>query len=246
MTGGLDHATAYYFRGYLQADRGLILQPYLNLVGRGVAADGAVVRPYVSFFNSTHFGNNNPMNEMTDVMLGAVITWRPLVLDARYGYYNTAPTMRSVVHELGLRASGDVLWPWPDAEAPSALALRPFVGLYAEVSDQRGTEDVYVETGLEPSVRFDTCCGKVGVALPLVLGLSGDDYYFDDRGGNEPLGFFSAAVAVTIGLPAPDGCGKWFLSGSFQYLHLFADNLVAINRGDRDAFIGKVGIGFAF
>jgi hypothetical protein len=29
-------------------------------------------------------------------------------------------------------------------------------------------------------------------------------------------------------------------------LHLYADNLVDLNGGDRDVFLGKVGVGFVF
>ena len=40
--------------------------------------------------------------------------------------------------------------------------------------------------------------------------------------------------------------GEWFLNASLQYLHLFADNVVALNGGGRDVFLGKVGVGFRF
>jgi hypothetical protein len=154
--------------------------------------------------------------------------------------------MRSAVHELGAKASFDVLSWKQEPGASGPFSLRPFAGLYGEVSDQRGTEDAYLEAGLEPSWRLEIAGRKVGLGLPFVWGLSADDYYLDDRGGNETLGYFSAGIVTSVALPVRAGCGEWFLNASLQYLHLFADNVVALNSGDRDAWIGKVGIGFVF
>ena len=44
----------------------------------------------------------------------------------------------------------------------------------------------------------------------------------------------------------PRGCGEWFLNASFQYQRLGADNLIEINDGKRNVFLGRVGIGFVF
>jgi hypothetical protein len=205
-----------------------------------------VVSPYVALFHSSHFGDDNPMREMSDVMLGSVTRWQSLVVDARYTYYNTSPVMRGAVHELGVRASVDALASWQQTGQPCTFGLRPYAGLYGDISDEQGTEDVYLETGLEPSGRFEVAGSKVGVSAPLFFGLSVDDYYFDSNGDNAFLGYFSAGVTASVALPVPDRWGEWFLNASFQYLHLFADNLAAINDGDREVFIGKVGIGLAF
>ena len=42
------------------------------------------------------------------------------------------------------------------------------------------------------------------------------------------------------------GNGKWYLSGSVNYLHLFADSLEFANYGDQDEIIGSIGIGFSY
>ena len=44
LTGGLDYATAYYFRGYLQANSGRILQPYANLFATCPLGDDSLRR----------------------------------------------------------------------------------------------------------------------------------------------------------------------------------------------------------
>jgi hypothetical protein len=242
----VDYAPAYYFRGYLQANSGRILQPYANLFATCPLGDEVVVRPYLSVFNSSHFADHDRMSEMTDVMLGAVATWRGLTVDARYAFYDTSPIQRSAVHELGAKASVDVLAPWQEPAAPGPFSVRPFFGLYGEVADQRGSEDVYAEAGVEPAWRGEVAGRKVGVSAPLLWGLSVHDYYLDARGRNEALGYFSASLAASVALPAPDRCGEWFLNVSVQYLHLFADSVVAINNGGRDVFLGKVGVGCRF
>lgn len=202
VTGGLDYASAYYFRGYLQADRGFILQPYLSAFATCHCSDEWIVRPYVSFFHSGH-DDGNPMKDMTDAMLGATASWKGLVVDGQYGWYTTSPTQRGDVHELGVRASFDVWNCWREGDEPACFTLRPYAGLYVEASDEAGSEDAYLELGLDPAWRFDVCGTKVGLALPLALGLSADDYYFDDLGDSETLGYFSAGVTASVALPAP-------------------------------------------
>ena len=241
-TGGLDYLSAYYFRGYLQADSGLIMQPYANLFVTCPCGDGLVARPYLALFNSTHFGDNDRMRDMSDVMLGVATTWKSLFVDARYAYYTTAPDMRAPVHEVGVKASLDALG---FAEESGPISIRPSLGVYGGTIDG-GADYLYVELGLEPAWRGEVAGRFVGVSLPLLWGLSGDDYYFNAAGGNAAWGYFSAGVSGSVALPSPKGCGEWFLNATFQYLYLDADNLRAINDGRRNVFLGKVGVGFVF
>ncbi len=246
LSGGLDFASSYFFRGYLQADQGLIMQESLNLFTVCPFGEDVIVRPYVSFFNSSHFGDNNPMSGMTDAMAGATTSWHGLVVDARYAYYNTNPTMSSNVHELGAKASFDLLSLWSDDGTPRSWSLRPFAGFYDELSDENGTQNAYLDIGLEPSWRFELAGRKAGIALPVDWGLGIDDYYLNSNGDNTTLGYFSVAANGTLSLPVPESLGVWFFNASIQYLHLYADNLQTINHGDRDAVIGKLGLSFVF
>jgi hypothetical protein len=244
LTGGLDYTSAFYFRGYQRGDNGLILQPYATLFADYPLADGAALHPYVSLFNSSELGGHGSMGEMTDVMVGTTLTWHGLLVDGKYTYYTPAPAAHLPMHELGLRASYDLLSLWQEPEAPGPLAVRVFAGVYGELSEDKGS--LYFEPGLEPSWRFEVAGRKVGLSLPVLWGLGADGYYRNDRGGNAALGYFSSAVTASVSLPAPVGWGEWFFNTSFQYLHLVADNLVQINDGRHDAFLGKVGVGFRF
>ncbi len=116
------------------------MQPYLNLFAVCPCRDEVVVRPYISLFDSSHLAKNNLMAEMSDVMLGATTNWRGLLVDARYAYCNTNPEMRSNLHELGVKASVDILAHWQKPASLRSFSLRPFAGVYAEVFDQVATE----------------------------------------------------------------------------------------------------------
>lgn len=54
---GADVPTAYFFRGYLQQDRGFIFQPFLTIsttLGDASGANGWSVQPYLGWWNSFH------------------------------------------------------------------------------------------------------------------------------------------------------------------------------------------------
>lgn len=245
ISGGLDVPTAYFFRGYLQADRGLILQPYLNVFAVH-SLDDVVVRPYVSMFNSTHFDDGNRMGDMFDAMVGGVASWNGAVLDVRYAYYNMSPLMRSHVHEIGGRLSYDLLTPWKDADWAEPFSVKPFAGVFGEISDENGTDDVFVNVGIEPIWRFDVASRRVAVSLPTEWGLSGDGYYLDSSGNNATFGYFATALTGTLSLASMDNRGEWLLNGSLQYLHLGAASTRNVNGGDRDECIAKLGLAFVY
>jgi hypothetical protein len=171
-----------------------------------------------------------------------VVSNTAVSIDARYAYYNMNQLMRSSVHELGFKASYDVL---ANSCGPSSFSLRPFAGVYFDLFDEQGTEDIFVNVGLEPAWRGELAGFKVGLSLPIDWGLSADGYYLDNDGSNAELGYFSVAWTTSILLPV-SGHGQWFLNTTVQYLHLVADSVRAINPGDDDVCIGKLGISFVY
>jgi hypothetical protein len=245
FSGGIDVPSAYYFRGYRQADQGLILQPYLNIFTACPCGD-VIVRPYVSLFHSRHFDSDNPMADMSDVMVGTVASDSAWSLDARYAYFTMNQFMRSSVHELGAKLSYDLLSLCREPGAVSPLALRPFAGAYFDLFDEEGTEDIFLTVGLEPAWRWELAGQKIGMSLPIEWGLSGDDYYLQSDGSNDFFGYFSATLTTSVVLPVPAACGRWFLNASGQYLHLAADSVRAVSGGDTDVWIGKLGFSFVY
>jgi hypothetical protein len=246
LTGGFDFASAFYFRGYEQAGDGPVFQPYLNAFTAYPVGENLVVRPYVALFHSAHWGSDNHVLDMSDVMLGAIASANGFLVDARYGWYTMNPMRRSSVHELGGRVSYDLLAPGTGSEALQPFSLRPFAGLYAEISDQHGTEDTFVNVGLEPAWRGEVAGYALGVTLPVEWGLSADDYYLDADGSNDALGYFSSTLTTSLALPVRPDCGRWFLNTSLQYLHLAADSVRAQSGGDDEIWVGKVGLSFVY
>jgi hypothetical protein len=243
LTGGLDVASAFYFRGYEQADRGPVIQPYLNIFGQSRFGEDVVLRPYVALFHSAHPAGGNNMADMSDVMLGVAGESGRLRLDARYAWYTMNPLMRGDVHELGAKASFDLI---PPTEEAALVSLRPFAAAYAELSDANGTEDVFVNVGIEPFCQIEAAGHRIGVGLPLDWGLSADRYYFDRDGSNAPFGYFSAALTTSVAIPTAERHGQWFLNTSVQYLYLDADSVRLVTGGDDDAWIAKAGVSFVY
>lgn len=248
FTGGLDYTPAYYRRGYLQDNSGLILQPFLTLACTLNPDDAAVVQPYLTSWNS--FGLldlDNRMAVMVEGMAGVFVTWNHFTFDANFAIYNNSPMdATSVIHELGLKVGYDLCALWVPPGERSAFALRPSAGLIWETYDQNGSNDAYLELGLEPAWRFAWCEQKAVVSVPIQFGLSMDDYYFNAQGQQQTLGFVSVALSASTTLPSPPCGGRWFLSGGVQYTRLVADNLIIVNNGSADVFTAKAGVGFSF
>lgn len=245
VSGGIDLPTAFYFRGYNQATHGPILQPYLNIFTKRVFDDDFVVRPYVSLFHSAQPDDGNRMADMSDVMAGATAGNGAFLIDARYAFFTMNQLMRSNVHEFGVKASYDVLSLFKTCNCcQSPFALRPFFGAYFDLFDELGTEDVFLNVGIEPSWRGELAGLKIGLSLPTDLGLSADDYYLNADGSNAALGYFSTSLAASVLLPC-SGRTQWFVNASIQYLHLAADSVRAISSQD-DLCIGKVGVSFVY
>jgi len=246
ISGGVDVASAYFFRGYQQADHGLIMQPYLNIFTAKTIQEDLIIRPYISLFNSTHFAPNNRMADMSDVMLGAVTNWSGFMIDSRYAYYNMSPQMRTPVHELGAKVSYNLLALWDDVEALKPFTLRPFAGVYGDLITDQDTVQLYANVGIEPTWRFEVATTKIGLGMPIEWGLGGNKYYFNSDGSNAAYGYFSSGLTASIALPVPEGYGQWFLNTSVQYLHLAADSVQVANEGRNDACVGKIGVSFVY
>jgi hypothetical protein len=246
LSGGIDVPSAFYFRGYEQADQGPIFQPYLNVYRTVAVGDEIIVKPYVSFFHSANWDSGNRMADMSDVMVGAVATGYGFTIDARYAYYTMNPVMRSPVHEFGAKTSFDLLSLAEDTDVTEHFSLRTFAGLYRELSDGEGTEDGFINLGIEPAARFELAGQKIGVTLPIDWGLTGDHYYLNADGSNATYGYFSTALTTSVALPTKSDRVKWFLNTSVQYLHLAADSTRAVNDDKSDVAISKIGLSFVY
>ena len=245
ISGGVDYTTAYFFRGYNQEDNGLILQPYAELGINIFERDDMSLSASIGMWNSFHENQTAAVSGPSswyeaDFYGGLDLSVGAFTIGTVYTFYTYPNGAFSTIQEVGLVLSYD------DSElmAKAPFMLSPYIGIYLETNDGNGTEDTYAEIGIGPS--FDIGDTGITLSVPMALGLSLDDYYLDDDGDDELLGYGSISLMASIALPMPSRYGQWALTGGVQYLHLFADSAEAANNGDSSEIIGKVGVSFSY
>lgn len=202
----LDVVSQYFFRGIEQQDSGLIFQPGAEI---GIAVtDG--VSAYIGVWESFHSvptpgAPTGPKSWYEqDVFAGLTIDLTEIVaLDLNYtGYFSPSDSF-SDIHEFGFTlAFEDESWMGED------WSFDPYVMVAFEVQDNGGTEDTYLELGGEFGFDLDDE-GDITAAVPIVVGLSLDDYYTDATGDNEVFGYASVALLVTTSMSNLIGSEEW-------------------------------------
>ena len=249
IAGGIDVTTHYFFRGYLQEDQGLILQPYGTLYITAHEADNFKVTPYVGIWNSWHDektvsdGTHNQSWYEADILGGVDVAMGDFTLGLIYTHYTYPNGALDDIGEIGVKLA------WNDAAVTKErgglpFQFSPYIAAYFETADDSGTEDTYLEVGIGPSFALGDTGWTLGI--PVVVGMSLDDYYFDENGDEEFLGYGSIGVTLTVPLPMPERYGAWNLVAGVSYLHLFADTLETINNDDDGEIIGKLGLAFSY
>ncbi len=245
---GVAYTNAYFFRGYNQEDARVIIEPYATInVGVGEIGGNAVT-VYAGVWNSLHGqpdGGTNVFYE-TDFYGGANITLKPVTIGVIYTAYTSIANAFDIIQEVGATATlddGDIA-----AKLGIPFALNPFVGYYIEVADSGGSEDQYLQFGVTPTVftLFKDSDNQIAISVPILFGTSPKGYYTEANGSNSFFGFGSVGIAASLPLPIPKSYGEWSLTGSVQYLRLFADSVESANNGDQDQFIGTAGIKFTY
>jgi hypothetical protein len=253
FAGGLDWTSAYFFRGYNQEDGGLILQPYLELNTTLAKSDNLSVNGTVGIWNSVHSqqtfsDDGNSAWYESDIYarvdFGLQGGWTLSGIYTLYTYPNGA---FNSIQELGVKAL------WDDAAFSKEklripFALKPYAAVFFEIDDGNGSDDVYLELGISPTVySFNlNASTPVSLTVPVVLGLSLDDFYVDSDGDNSFFGYGSIGVAAQMPLPIPSDYGSWSLKASVTYLQLFADSVEIVNNGESNQVIGTVGVSFTY
>jgi hypothetical protein len=252
VSGGVDFTTAYFFRGYNQEDQGVLIQPYANLYFKLVNEESFKATYYLGTWNSLHSehtlaaGTGPDAWYESDFLTGLDLTFGKFTVGAIYTAYNYPNGAFNTIEELGAKIAYDDT---DFQKGKLGFALKPYFAAYAETADGNGSEDWYGELGIAPTVYTVNPQGKypIALSLPIIAGLNLKDYYFDDDGHEEFLGYISASLVASVPLPfMPSQYGTWSLTGSFQYLYLNAEGLQTANHGEDYELIGKVGIAFAY
>ena len=182
----------------------------------------------------------------TDVTAGVAIDEGPLFVDLRYRIYTFPGGALPDYQEIGAKVSYDLVSLLPQAPSRGDFLVRPFVEFDHEIEGAARRKYNYLETGIEPSFVVPVGRTRIGVSLPVDIGMSVSNYYTTGGGSNQTLGFYSGAIKTTVPLPMPARFGSWYLTGTVTYLRLNADNLKVLNHGKADEVIGTLGVGFAY
>ena len=232
LTGGMDFANAYMFRGLRQDDTRVIMWPSVD-AGIGLfSGNGGVknVSLHVGSWNSLHTGSTGlrgPSGKLwyesdfystLDLRLGGSVG-----LATTYTAYTSPNNSFSTVKELAFRVGVD------DKDAPAGIVLKP----YALVAFE-----------LDTSPAFGQADGDVGLAFPIKVGLSLGGYY-ELAGVDHAFGYLSLGAIATIPLGATTSYGAWNVHGGVEFQSL-GDTPEAFNGGDQSKIIGSIGIGFSY
>lgn len=245
--GGTDLYNKYFFRGALEEDRGLILQPWGELTFNLYEAETALTSLDLTAgtWNSIH-------SEQTGATGNGPSTWYEsdfyasvganlfddVDLDLTYTAYTSPNGAFATVEEFALGVGYDDSTLWDDQ-----FALNPHVLLAKEVA---GGRNAYLELGLAPGFELDADGHAIEIGFPVIVGMSLDDYYVTQAGDETFYGYTQAGVTATLPLAfVSPTYGHWELSAGTHYLHL-GQATRETNDGDNHDFIASLGLSVGF
>ena len=239
----VDTSTSYYFRGYKYIDGGYTIQPQLTLSLNPLKVGDVGVAPYVTVWgNITDLkgpkSSWSHLNEI-DVDPGVDLTWSKLpnfTLEVQYNAYfypGGVPSKLRGLEGQSQEIGGTIKY---DDSALKLLpvALNPHVSYFVDTH----TSAQYLEVGIEPQFKVND---KLSFSVPLLMGDSTNNYYTKGNGKNDFFGY------ATIGVhPKYKLSEHWDVHANVDYLYLNSASVVSAQGGDRNVFVGGVGIGFSY
>ncbi len=262
---GLDITSQYFFRGLVQENQGVIVQPSVEL-GYGLYesdGDGALHKLDLKFglWNSLHDGPTGgsggdwyesnfyvSLDGRIGERLDASVAYK--VYDTPNGTATFSKGGRSV-EEFVFTFDYDDRGMWVES---IQSGLRPSLVLAFELDGQRdvvttgGHSGIYAGIGIEPSfVVGQLGNGDLTLSLPATLGLSLRDYYERTNGGSDDFfGYLDLGAELSAPLTfLPARMGPWQGQAGLHLL-LLGDNQRARNSGDNSELIFAVGFTTTF
>lgn len=249
VAGAIDFRNAYMFRGIRQDDTGTIMWPAAEIGLRLHSADHELTsaRVIVGSWNSLHSGwtgSDGPSGKRwyeSDTYATLALGFgNAATLDTTYTAYRSPNKMFTMVKELSVRAS-------VDRAVRGRVAFKPYALAAFELDTQPGSGQLdggfkagrYLELGAAPGYSIR----RVGVAVPVKVGLSLGNYY-ELAGKDHPFGFVSIAGIATLPLARSTRAGSWNVHGGVEYQRL-GTTTKAFNAGEPSKTIASIGIGFS-
>jgi len=252
-TWGVDFASSYYLRGFLQADDGAVAQPYLQLAYDLGRIDDSSVKATFGVWNALIGGTNGESIPNTslwyesDFYFGIDVNLaRRLDVSATYTSYDWPNSSIQAVREFALDIAlddSDLLGIGRRGLRPSLMVAFDLEG-QIDAGDRRGT---YLQAGVAPDFRLFTIGDiEVDVALPMRIGGSLGGYYEDALGVDHRFGFADVGAEFSTQLRfLPDRIGFWSTSLGVHVLFL-GDSTAERNAGERIAIVASVGLSTSF
>lgn len=254
---GVDLTNQYFFRGILQENQGIIVQPWAEVGYDLYESDDAVRDLDLKFglWNSLHEGPTGSGGGAdmwyesafyTDVGMQFRDRWQ---FNARYTAYDSPNGSFATVQELSFRAA------FADDKEPLIgifeSGLRPHLLLAIELDNGRDAgndEGIYLELGIEPQVQLleEDASFPLKLSVPATFGLSLMDYYEDAGGNDDFFGYFDVGGELSTPMKfMPERLGKWDAMLALHWL-LLGDNLEGFNNGDTTDLVLSIGMATTF
>ncbi len=242
LTGGVDLASQYWFRGIAQENQGFIIQPYADIATELYSDDDVTVGGFVGIWNSFHasggLSGGNSVSGGTgwyeaDLYAGLYAESGDFSGTLTYTDYYAPDGGTSFATELALSVAYDDAGLWAENGA-EGFALNPSATLAFELSGAADgqSEGIFLGLGIEPTLDsiVDSADLPVSVSFPIELGLSLDDYY-EVGGDDDFFGYISiGAVASTPLNNIPAEYGAWEAHVGV-YAIILGDNAETLSTG---------------
>ena len=269
---GADFASQYFFRGIMQENQGVILQPWVELGYRLHDGNDGLHDVDLMFgsWNSIHDGptggsNGNWYESDFYVDLSARsgerfgFALRYTAYTSPNKFYNTYRLANGPTAPVrGFRDVEELMFTLNFDDRALLIdglrsGLQPHAALAFELNGQRddGTDrGVYAEVGIAPWVALDEQNGDgLRLSFPVKAGFSLFGYYESQNqaaGGDEPFGFVDVAAALSSPLNAlPKGMGPWHAEAALHWI-LLGNNLEQRNSNDTGALFFTIGASTSF
>ena len=250
---GVDVSNKYYFRGLVQENQGVVVQPWAELelaVNETIAVifgtwnslhsgptgtrHGSTAEDPKAWYQNNFYGGLS-FNLTEQAALGVIYTTRSSPNDS-------FDTIQDITAQLS----------FDDTEVFDGIlagGLQPHAAISFEVdndADGQGNEGVYAELGIRPGLRVDVDERPIDITFPAVVGLSISDYYEDPSGDDSEWGYLDLGVEVALPLTDPESrYGRWTLDVGVHGLFL-GSSTERINSSDDFELIGNAGVTLNF